>query len=457
MSGFQSPSENHIHLNNVGKSFSEKKSTVSSNGNKIESNPESGPAAFFRRLQRGVTDTVSGVAVAGARPIPGVLKMNSNHATPGAKQSNSQGDRIQSNSALNALDSFPTGHINSSSSKSSAEMQRKSTLDKKASSYRIALFDKVLQSETVDLKALRRLSWNGVPSDYRTEVWQMLLGYLPLNKERRESAIIRKRKEFQDSIPVYYNVSEADRTTQEGELLRQILVDMPRTCPNTPFFHQVPIQRAMERILYIWAIRHPASGYVQGMSDLLTPLFVVCVQPFAADPLRCDVASLDAAVLADIEADVYWCFSKLLDNIQDHYTFSQPGLQRMVLRLEDLVHRLDSELHKHFMTEGIQYMQFSFRWMNCLLLRELPLRAIMRVWDTYLSEEEGGFENFHVYVSVVFLKTYRDKLLSMQFQEILMFLQDLPTVDWAEDAVEPILSQAYILSTLFENSPSHLN
>ena len=37
------------------------------------------------------------------------------------------------------------------------------------------------------------------------------------------------------------------------------------------------------------------------MSDLLTPLFLVCVQPFAADPLRCDVAALDTAILADIE------------------------------------------------------------------------------------------------------------------------------------------------------------
>ena len=52
--------------------------------------------------------------------------------------------------------------------------------------------------------------------------------------------------------------------------------------------------------------------------------------------------------------------------------------------------------------------------MNCILLRELPLRAIMRVWDTYLSEEEGGFENFHVYVCAVFLKTYRETLLNMQ-------------------------------------------
>lgn len=35
------------------------------------------------------------------------------------------------------------------------------------------------------------------------------------------------------------------------------------------------VQRAMERILYIWAIRHPASGYVQGINDLMTPLYVV--------------------------------------------------------------------------------------------------------------------------------------------------------------------------------------
>lgn len=36
----------------------------------------------------------------------------------------------------------------------------------------------------------------------------------------------------------------------------------------------------MERILYIWAIRHPASGYVQGINDLLTPFLVVFLTPF---------------------------------------------------------------------------------------------------------------------------------------------------------------------------------
>lgn len=51
--------------------------------------------------------------------------------------------------------------------------------------------------------------------------------------------------------------------------------------------------------------------------------------------------------------------------------------------------------------------------MNCLLLRELPLKAILRLWDTYLSEETGGFENFHVYVCAVLLKTFKEKLMAM--------------------------------------------
>merc|ERR1712196_148204 len=103
------------------------------------------------------------------------------------------------------------------------------------------------------------------------------------------------------------------------------------------------------------------------------------------------------------------------------------------------------------------YMQFAFRWMNCALLRELPLKSIMRLWDTYFAEGDAGFENFHVYVCVVLLKTFKNQLLEMKFQEILMFLQDPPTVDWGESEVEPILSQAYILSTMFDNSPNHLS
>ena len=40
------------------------------------------------------------------------------------------------------------------------------------------------------------------------------------------------------------------------------------------------LQEMVERILYIWAIRHPASGYVQGINDLVTPFLMVFLQDF---------------------------------------------------------------------------------------------------------------------------------------------------------------------------------
>lgn len=45
--------------------------------------------------------------------------------------------------------------------------------------------------------------------------------------------------------------------------------------------------------------------------------------------------------ISDIEADCYWCLSKLLDGMQDHYTFAQPGIQRLVFKLKELVRRID--------------------------------------------------------------------------------------------------------------------
>lgn len=45
--------------------------------------------------------------------------------------------------------------------------------------------------------------------------------------------------------------------------------------PLLAIFQQLPVQELFERVLFIWAIRHPASGYVQGINDLVTPFFLV--------------------------------------------------------------------------------------------------------------------------------------------------------------------------------------
>ncbi len=42
----------------------------------------------------------------------------------------------------------------------------------------------------------------------------------------------------------------------------------------------VSFLQCLERILYVWAIRHPASGYVQGINDLATPFFEVFLSAY---------------------------------------------------------------------------------------------------------------------------------------------------------------------------------
>lgn len=40
-------------------------------------------------------------------------------------------------------------------------------------------------------------------------------------------------------------------------------------------------------------------------------------------------------------------------------------------------------VHRHMQHYEVEYLQFAFRWMNNLLMRELPLRCTIRLWDTY--------------------------------------------------------------------------
>lgn len=60
-----------------------------------------------------------------------------------------------------------------------------------------------------------------------------------------------------------------------------------------------------------------------------------------SDPEDFDPSILPAHVLNAIEADSFWCLSRLLDGIQDNYIFAQPGIQRSVRRMAELVGRID--------------------------------------------------------------------------------------------------------------------
>jgi hypothetical protein len=154
-----------------------------------------------------------------------------------------------------------------------------------------------------------------------------------------------------------------------------------------------------------------------------------------------------------VEADVYWCLSNLLDTIQDNYTFNQTGIHRQISLLRSIALRMDPILVNHMESESIEFIQFAFRWMNCLLLREFRLHTIVRLWDSYLAEGADGFKTFHVYVCAAFLLKWRRELQLLDFQDLLVFLQSPPTSAWNNQDVELLVSEAFVLKNLFQQVP----
>ena len=138
---------------------------------------------------------------------------------------------------------------------------------------------------------MRTLAWAGIPEQLRPLSWQLLLGYLPTPASRRSSTLTRKRQEYADAVRGAFAKGVAGL---DPPIWHQIVIDVPRTNAGIPLWmgertqrvrlssqRQIPqplittIQQSLERILYVWAIRHPASGYVQGINDLVTPFFQV--------------------------------------------------------------------------------------------------------------------------------------------------------------------------------------
>eukprot|EP01064_Diplonema_japonicum_P032238 TRINITY_DN6000_c0_g1_i4.p1 TRINITY_DN6000_c0_g1~~TRINITY_DN6000_c0_g1_i4.p1 ORF type:complete len:291 (+),score=44.58 TRINITY_DN6000_c0_g1_i4:188-1060(+) len=267
--------------------------------------------------------------------------------------------------------------------------------------------EEYLNRENVELgsntnSGLRAMCWNGIPPSLRPRCWRLLLGHLSTDVERREVDLARKRQEYLDYVSQYHG-KEMDIEWMRNAV-KVIKKDVPRTAPDIAFFQLPLVQECIERILVVWAQRHPASGYVQGMNDLVIPFMYVFSSEYIAESTlsKGKLKNVEAAAkdlpLDMIEADTYWCFSSLLSHIQDHYTDHQPGIQTKMTKIDQLLKQVDPLLYRHLSTNEVMSIQFVFRYINCLFVREFSLPLLVRFWDTFICEGDG-FPDLFVYVA----------------------------------------------------------
>ncbi|XP_054920855.1 TBC1 domain family member 13 isoform X2 [Dermacentor andersoni] len=170
----------------------------------------------------------------------------------------------------------------------------------------------------------------------------------------------------------------------------------------------------VERILFLYAKLNPGLGYVQGMNEIIGPIYYTLV----SDP------NSDWRKYA--EADCFFCFTSLMSEIRDFFIKtldeSSSGIGAMMERLMQLLRRRDDRLYGHLKQLHIEPQYYSFRWIMLLLSQDFPLPDVLRIWDSLFADPQRF--TFLIYICYAMLSKLRDKLMMGDFPSIIKLLQD---------------------------------
>ena len=142
----------------------------------------------------------------------------------------------------------------------------------------------------------------GVEPALRKEVWKFLLGYLEYGATdaERQQTMASLRREYEELKAKWVEASsltdEQDPTFQHyTQYSRKIAKDVHRTDQNEEYYSgkHNPRFTQMRELLLAYSFYDMELGYVQGMSDLLSPVLVVM----------------------DNEADAFWCFVGIMSSV----------------------------------------------------------------------------------------------------------------------------------------------
>ena len=155
-------------------------------------------------------------------------------------------------------------------------------------------------------------------------------------------------------------------------------------------------------------------GYVQGMSDLLAPLYAV----FQDDALT------------------FWCFVGFMRRTSSNFSRSQTGMRKQLSTLDQLVQFLDPELYLHLQSADSTNFFFFFRMLLVWYKREFEWSDVLRLWESlwtdYLTSQ------FHIFITMAILEKHREVLMEhlKHFDEVLKYFNELSgTIDLMDTLV----------------------
>lgn len=140
-------------------------------------------------------------------------------------------------------------------------------------------------------------------------------------------------------------------------------------------------------------------GYVQGMSDLLAPIY---------------------AVLQD-DAVAFWAFKNFMDRMERNFLRDQSGMRMQLRTLDHLVQFMDPKLYAHLQSADSTNFFFFFRMLLVWYKREFEYPDVLRLWETLWTDFLSS--SFHLFVALAILEKHRDVIMThlKHFDEVLKY------------------------------------
>ncbi|ORY71559.1 GTPase-activating protein GYP7 [Pseudomassariella vexata] len=283
-------------------------------------------------------------------------------------------------------------------------------------------------SVTID-EVKERVFHGGLDPDdgVRKEVWLFLLGVYDWysTSEERRAQIASLREDYVKLKAAWWErLIDMGGEGEEGEWWREqksrIEKDVHRTDRTVPIFagedvpHPDPDSpfasvgtnvhmEQMKDMLLTYNEYNRELGYVQGMSDLLAPIY---------------------AVMQD-DAIAFWGFQHFMERMERNFLRDQSGMRNQLTTLDHLVQFMDPKLYSHLQSADSTNFFFFFRMLLVWYKREFKWMDVLHLWEVLWTDYLSS--SFHLFIALAILDKHRDVIMThlQHFDEVLKYVNEL--------------------------------
>lgn len=172
-----------------------------------------------------------------------------------------------------------------------------------------------------------------------------------------------------------------------------------------------PHLQSLRSILLSYNIYNNDLGYVQGMCDLLSPIYYI---------------------LQDEELS-FWAFVNFMRRMERNFLRDQSGIRDQMMALTDLCQLMLPKMSAHLAKCDSSNLFFCFRMLIVWFKREFEFEDVCSIWEVFLTDFYSS--QFQLFFMLAVLQKNSAPVMNNldQFDQVLKFFNELKgTMDWSD-------------------------